>query len=96
MQPTTLTVSSVGQITIPKSIRKLLDLKTGTKLDIDVDKINSTITLKRHKTHEEIFAELEALHKTLPKPDPSTKNMTVNEMVKEELKNHPLENDTWV
>ena len=34
---------------------------------------------------EEIFAELEAFHKTLPKPDPRAKHMTVSEIVEEEL-----------
>ena len=97
MQPRqTLTLSSVGQITIPRSIRKLLNLEKGTKFDLEVDQVKSTITLKRQKTHQEIFAELEAFQKTLPKPDPRAKHMTVNEMVEEELKKHPLENDTWV
>ena len=96
MQPKTLTLSSVGQITIPRSVRKLLGLENGAKLNLEVDQEKKTITLKRQKTHEEIFAELEAFHKTLPKPDPRAKHMTVNEMVEEELKKHPLENDTWV
>lgn len=96
MQPQTLTLSSVGQITIPRSVRELLGLKKGTKLNIEVDKKNNTIILKRQKTHEEIFAELEAFHKTLPKPDPRTRHMSVGEMVEEELQKHPLENDTWV
>lgn len=80
MQPQTLTLSSVGQITIPRSVRELLGLKKGTKLNIEVDQEKSTITLKRQKTHEEIFAELEAFHKTLPKPDPKLRHMSVNEM----------------
>ena len=80
MQPQTLTISSVGQITIPRSIRELLGLKKGTKLDIKVDQDKQSITLKRQKTHEEIFAELEAFHKTLPKPDPKLRHMSVNEM----------------
>ena len=96
MQPRTLTLSSVGQITIPRSVRKLLGLEKGAKLNLEVDQEKKTITLKRQKTHEEIFAELEAFHKTLPKRDPRLAKMSVNEMVEEELKKHPLENDTWV
>lgn len=96
MQPQTLTLSSVGQITIPRKVRELLGLEKGAKLDIKVDQDKQSITLKRQKTHEEIFAELEAFHKTLPKPDPRTRHMSVSEMVEEELKKHPLENDTWV
>lgn len=96
MYPQTLTLSSVGQITIPRSVRKLLGLEKGAKLNLEIDQEKKTITLKRQKTHEEIFAELEAFQKTLPKPDPRTKHMTVSEMVEEQLKNHPLEDDTWV
>ena len=96
MYPRTLTLSSVGQITIPRSVRELLGLEKGAKLNFEIDQEKKTITLKRQKTHEEIFAELEAFHKTLPKPDPKLQHMTVSEMVEEELKKHPLENDTWV
>lgn len=80
MQPTTLTVSSVGQITIPRSIRELLGLKPGAKLNLEVDQKTNTITLKRQQTHKEIFAELEAFHKTLPKADPKLQHMSVSEM----------------
>lgn len=38
MEPVTLTVSSQGQITIPKAWRKILDLKPGTKLVAEVKK----------------------------------------------------------
>lgn len=80
MYPRTLTLSSVGQITIPRSARELLGLEKGAKLNFEIDQEKKTITLKRQKTHEEIFAELEAFHKTLPKPDPKLQHMTVNEM----------------
>lgn len=94
MEPTTLTVSSVGQITLPRSVRKLLGLEKGSKLDIAVDQDAKTITLRRQKTHEEIFAELEAFHKTLPKPDPRSTEMTVGEMALEGIKD--IKGDTWV
>lgn len=80
MQPKTLTLSSVGQITIPRSVRELLGLKPGAKLDLEIDKEKNTITLKRQPTHEEIFAELEAFHKTLPKRDPRLAKMSISEM----------------
>ena len=92
----TLTLSSVGQITIPRKIRDLLGLESGAKLDVEVSRKNNTITLKKQKSHQEIFAELEDFHKKLPKPDSRAKNMSVNEIVEKELKNHPLEDDTWV
>ena len=76
----TLTLSSVGQITIPRKVRKMLNLEKGSKLELEVDQKAQKISLKRQKTHEEIFAELEEFHKTLPKPDPKLRNMSVNEM----------------
>lgn len=94
----TLTMSSVGQITIPRSVRKLLGLEKGAKLDYEVDQAKRTITIKKQKTFDEVMAELDEIDKKYhtPKPDPRAKNMTVNEMVEEQLKKHPLENDTWV
>ena len=96
MQPQTLTLSSVGQVTLPRSVRKLLGLEKGTKLNIEVDQAKQSITLKKQPTLDEIFDELERLSKKHPKPNPRAKHMSVSEMVEEELKAHPLENDTWV
>lgn len=90
----TLTLSSVGQITIPRSIRKLLGLEKGSKLDYEVDEKKKTLTLKRQPTVDEVFAELEAFHKTLPKPDPRAKSMTAGEISLEQAKD--IEGDTWV
>ena len=94
MDTTTLTLSSVGQITIPRSIRKLLNLDPGTKFNIEINQKTSTITLKKQKTTKEIFAELEKLSKSRPQPDPRAKNMTVGEMSLELAKD--IEGDTWV
>lgn len=96
MQPQTLTLSSVGQITIPRSIRKLLNLESGAKLDVSVDKKSNSITLKKQKTFNEIMAELAAIDKKYPskKPDPRAKHMTVGEMSLEMAKD--IEGDTWV
>lgn len=76
----TLTLSSVGQITIPRSVRKALGLEKGTKLELEVDQEAKKLTIKKQPTHEEIFAELKRLSKTYPKPDPKLRNMSVNEM----------------
>lgn len=89
----TLTLSSVGQITIPRKVRKLLNLEKGSKLELEVDEKAKKLTIKRQKTHEEIFAELEEFHKTLPKPDPKLRHMTVNEMY--DLAEN-IGGDTWV
>ena len=94
MEPTTITVSSVGQITLPRNIRKLLGVEKGSKLDIKVSKDSRSVTLTRQKTHEEVFAELEAFHKTLPQPDPRAKSMTVGEISLEQAKH--IKGDTWV
>ena len=94
MMPRTLTISSVGQITIPKKIRDLLGVKNGDKLAIDVDEKAKKVTIERQKTHEEIFAELEEFHKTLPKPNPRARHMTVGEMSLEQAKH--IKGDTWV
>ena len=94
MEPITLTVSSVGQITLPRKVRKLLGLEKGSKLDVEINEDKKTVILKRQKTHEEIFAELEAFQKTLPKPDPRGKTMTVGEMSLEQAKH--IEGDTLV
>jgi len=95
MEPTILTLSSVGQITIPRKVRKLLNLEKGAKLELEVDQEAKKLTIKKQKTHEEIFAELEEFHKTLPKPaDPRTRTMTVGEMSLELAKN--IKGDTWV
>lgn len=94
MYPQTLTVSSVGQITLPKSVRKLLGLEKGAKLELSVDEKSKSFTIKRQKTHEEIFAELERLSRNRPKPDPRAKHMSVGEMSLEMAKD--IEGDTWV
>ena len=94
MEPQTLTLSSVGQITIPRKIRQLLGLEKGAKLDIAVDQAKGIITIKKQKTHKEIFAELEALSKKHPKPDSKWSKMTVGEMSLELAKN--TNGGTWV
>ena len=94
MMPQTLTISSVGQITIPRKVRELLNLKPGAKLDIEVDQKNHTFTLKKQKSHDEIFAELKELAKNRPQPNPRAKYMTVGEMSLEQAKH--IKGDTWV
>ena len=76
----TLTLSSVGQITIPRSVRKALGLEKGAKLDLEVDEEAQKFTLKKQPSHEEVFAELKRLAEKRPKPDPKLRNMSVNEM----------------
>ena len=90
----TLTISSVGQITIPRSVRKLLGLEKGARLDVEVNQKSRSITLKKQPTIDEIFDELEKINKECPKPDPRTKHMTVGEMSLEQIKN--IKGDTWV
>ena len=45
----TSTVTSKGQITIPKEIREQLNLKTGNRLEFCVDRSGQVILKPRHK-----------------------------------------------
>lgn len=94
MYPRTLTISSVGQVTLPKKIRELLGVKNGEQIAVDVNESSKTVTFKRQKTHEEIFAELKRLSKNRPDPNPRAKYMTVGEMSLEQAKH--IKGDTWV
>ena len=98
MQPNTLTLSSVGQITLPRSVRELLGLEKGAKLNYEVDKKTKSIILKKQPTFDEVMAKLDEIDQKYhtPRPDPRAKNMTVSEIVEEELEKHPLEGDTWI
>lgn len=94
--PLTLTMSSVGQVTIPRSVRKLLGLQPGAKLDIEVDEKSNSVTLKKQKTFDEVMAALDEIDKKYhtPKPDPRAKHMSVGEMALEYAKD--IKGDTWV
>lgn len=94
MHQQTITISSVGQITIPRNVRKILGIEKGDKLDFEIDEKKKSITLKKQPTVDEVFARLEKLSKSCPKLDPRTKYMTVGEMSLEEAKN--IKGDTWI
>ena len=95
MQPQTLTLSSVGQITLPRSVRKLLGLEKGAKLDIEVDEKKQSIILRKQPTFDEIMAEIDRINAEYPSNiDPRAKHMTVGEMALENIKY--IKGDTWV
>ena len=96
MYPQTLTVSSVGQITLPKSVHKLLGLEKGAKLSYEIDTKARQITLKKQKTIDEVLDDLAELKKEYPHPPVDSKwsKMTVGEMSNELAKN--IQGDTWV
>lgn len=96
MQSKTLTLSSVGQITIPRSVREMLGLKPGAKLNFEIDQKNSAIIFKKQPTFDEIMAKLDEIDKKYhtPEPDPHTKHMSVGEMSLELAKG--IKGDTWV
>ena len=98
MYPRTLTLSSVGQITIPRSARELLGLEKGAKLNFEIDQESHAIILKKQPTFDEVMTKLDEIDQKYhtPKPNPRAKNMTVSEIVEEELEKHPLEGDTWI
>ena len=92
----TLTMSSVGQITIPRKVRKLLNLEKGTKFNFEVNKKNKTMTLTKQPTINEVMDMLDEIDKKYPTPppDPKYKDMTVGEISLEMAKD--IEGDTWV
>ena len=94
MYPETLTLSSVGQITLPKSVRSIMGLSSGDKIKIKVNQKTGTITLKKQPTTQEVFAELKRQAKNRPAPDSKAKHMTVGEMSLEQAKK--IKGDTWV
>lgn len=94
MYPETLTLSSVGQLTLPKSVRNLLGLSSGDKVKIKVNQKAGTITLKKQPTTQEIFAELKRQAKNRPAPDPRAKSMTAGEMSLAQASK--IKGDTWV
>lgn len=60
----TATLTSSGQITIPKPIRDQLAIKVGSRLNLSLT--NNTLTIERKKTIDEIFASLRTLNDKLP------------------------------
>lgn len=53
------TVTSKGQVTIPKEIRDALDIREGTQLQFEVDPNGAVLVTKRRKKHiREIFGML--------------------------------------
>lgn len=96
MDTQTLTLSSVGQITIPRSLRRLLNLNAGDKLDVSVNPNTRSITIKKQPTFDEIMAEIDRINAEYPTPppDPRYKNMSVGEISLEMAKN--IKGDTWV
>lgn len=95
METTTLTISSVGQITLPRRVRELLGIRKGDKLDISVSQDTKTITIKKQPTFDEIMEEIDRINAEYPDhSDPRAKYMTVGEMSLEGIKD--IEGDTWV
>lgn len=94
MYPESLTLSSVGQITLPKSVRNALGLSSGDKVGIKINPKAGTITLKKQPTAEEVFAKLRRQAKNRPAPSPRAKHLTVGEMSLEQAKH--IKGDTWV
>ena len=67
------TISSQGQIALPKKVRQLLGLAAGSRLTYDVHPENGTITLKKQAGIDEISTHLNSLIKpgTPPLTNPS-------------------------
>lgn len=73
----TATVTSKGQITIPKYIRKLLKIQAGDKINFFVDDKSGTVTFLPVKT------DVRALKGIVPKPKKPVSISDMNEAIKE-------------
>ena len=58
MEPTTVTLSSQGQISIPVSMRELLGLKAKDRLEVSFDRFSGRLTIARQETLEEALARI--------------------------------------
>lgn len=66
-----LPVNRHGQITLPKALRKLFDVRSGeSRMRLTVSD-STTATIKRQKTTEEVLAELDRLREEAIKKDPT-------------------------
>lgn len=95
----TATVSSVGQITIPRWARDFLGLEPGSKVEFTADPDTGSLTLQRQKTVKEALANLDEYHDKHPHPPlhPRYRDMSVGEMALELLKQPKKgDPDTWV
>ena len=55
---TTITLSSRGQLVIPASVRKKLDLKAGDQFTVEVNQDSRELTLHRVETFEELTEKI--------------------------------------
>lgn len=95
MYPRTLTISSVGQITLPKKLRELLGVKNGDEIVVDVNESSKSITIKPRKTVAEVLAIIDQINSEYPnRIDPRAKHMTAGEIALEQARD--IQEDTWV
>lgn len=57
----TATITKSGQVTLPKVIRDLLNVKIGERVDFDVDKKTNEVFIKRKLTPEEVAEKLDSM-----------------------------------
>ena len=55
---TTITLSSKGQLVIPVSVRKKMNLKAGDQFTVEVDQDSKEITLHRIESFEEVTEKI--------------------------------------
>ncbi len=61
----TTVIGKTGQITLPSKIRQIINATPGDKVVFYVDN-NNRITIKKQKTTNEIFSELDQIRTQLP------------------------------
>ncbi len=67
------TLTSKGQITIPKAVREALQLETGDKVYFDVRDDGSVVMVARNEPVESLFG-------LLHRPGKRSRSMTIEEM----------------
>lgn len=68
METVTLKISSVNQVTLPRTLRELLGVKAGDELEVEL--VSGTLQLRKAKTNSEkvqqVFQELDEWRDALP------------------------------
>jgi AbrB family looped-hinge helix DNA binding protein len=78
----TATITSKGQVTVPKEVRTLFNLGAGKKIDFQIDASNGSVTIVPiNKTVKEVFGLLRR-HRPLHPVSVETMNGAIKEKMK--------------
>ncbi|MDR2063705.1 MAG: AbrB/MazE/SpoVT family DNA-binding domain-containing protein [Candidatus Nomurabacteria bacterium] len=74
------TVSSKGQITLPKPIREMFGLSTGNKTRLEINKNNDEIVMTKVEDLDEVLTKMHEYTKKIAKKHHIKAGLTVSEM----------------